>query len=233
MDRFLTDGELVTLQTAFHKQQYEDVIDFDASGLSPENKLATRVFQLRSKIVLEQSEEVLAEIEGEDTPDLVAVQVLCGKVLYAEGQSEEALALLMKHQGNLEALALIIQIHTQEVVAAKQWAQDSLVLNLAESWVRMKSKMRSAFYVYEELASDPTASSTVSIVGHAVAELHRSRLLEAEAAFSAALKKYPGVEQLIANQADPIVTLRYNLSTAYCAGIGRTMLGECHCAGPV
>jgi coatomer protein complex subunit epsilon len=97
--------------------------------------------QLRSKIVLGQPEEVLAELEGEDTPDLVAVktlaqhaagdtasalhvaqelaekysenatvQVLCGTVLHAEGQSEEALALLMKHQGNLEAYVLFLPL---------------------------------------------------------------------------------------------------------------------------
>lgn len=103
--------------------------------------MPARVLQLRSKIVLGQPEEVLAEIEREDTPDLVAVktlaqhaagdtasalhvaqelaekysenatvQVLCGTVLHAEGQSEEALALLMKHQGNLEAYVLFLPL---------------------------------------------------------------------------------------------------------------------------
>jgi coatomer protein complex subunit epsilon len=198
--------------------------------------------QLRSKIVLGQPEEVLAELEGEDTPDLVAVktlaqhaagdtasalhvaqelaekysenatvQVLCGTVLHAEGQSEEALALLMKHQGNLEALALIVQIHlqqnrtdlaTKEVTAAKRWAQDSLLVNLAESWVGMRiggEKYQSAFYVYEELASNPATSSPVTMAGQAVAELHLGRLPEAEAALSAALQKYPDNAELIAN----------------------------------
>jgi Coatomer epsilon subunit. len=45
------------------------------------------------------------------------------------------------------SVALIVQIHLQqnrtdlalkEVQAAKRWAQDSLVFNLAESWVGMR-----------------------------------------------------------------------------------------------
>ncbi|KAN0079390.1 Coatomer epsilon subunit domain containing protein [Elaphomyces granulatus] len=242
MDPFSTEGELVNIHSAFHQGQYQDVIDFDTSAFSPENQLPARVLQLRSKIVLGQPEEVLAELEGEDTPDLVAVktlaqhaagdtasalhvaqelaekysenatvQVLCGTVLHAEGQSEEALALLMKHQGNLEALALIVQIHlqqnrtdlaTKEVTAAKRWAQDSLLVNLAESWVGMRiggEKYQSAFYVYEELASNPATSSPVTMAGQAVAELHLGRLPEAEAALSAALQKYPDNAELIAN----------------------------------
>lgn len=130
----LEPPELVNIHSAFYQGQYQDVVDFDTSAFSPENQLPARVLQLRAKIVLGQPEEVLSEIEGGDTPDLVAVkalaqhaagdtssalhaaqelaekcsenatvQVLCGTVLHAEGQSEEALVLLMKHQGNLEA----------------------------------------------------------------------------------------------------------------------------------
>lgn len=132
------------------------------------------------------------------------------------------------------SVALIVQIHLQqnradlalkEVQAAKRWAQDSLVFNLAESWVGMRivcvncilcfqpqgtrtdyilltqggDKYQSAFYVYEELASAPSTSSAMSIVGQAVAELHLGRLPEAEAALSAAIQKYPDDAQLIAN----------------------------------
>ena len=83
-----------------------------------------------------ETEEVLADVEGEDedTPDLAAVkalaqhvagdtkdavkiaeelateesdnatvQTLCGMVLHAAGKTDQALALLAKHQGNLEA----------------------------------------------------------------------------------------------------------------------------------
>ncbi|KAL4950676.1 coatomer epsilon subunit-domain-containing protein [Aspergillus filifer] len=143
--------------------------------------------------------------------DNATVQVLVGTVLQGAGKSEEALALLGKHQGSLEAVALIVQIHLQqnrsdlalkEVQAAKRWAQDSLLVNLAESWVGMRvggEKYQSAFYVYEELASSDNTSAPLSIVGQAVAEIHLGRLPEAEAAISAALQKYPDDASLIAN----------------------------------
>lgn len=114
------------------------MIDFDTSSFSPENALPTRVLQLRAKIALGQTEEVLADVEGEeDTPDLAAVkalaqntagdadsaltlaqklaeeqsdnstvQVLAGTVLHVQGKTDEAVSLLSKHQGNLEAYVL-------------------------------------------------------------------------------------------------------------------------------
>ncbi|RAL17135.1 putative Coatomer subunit epsilon [Aspergillus homomorphus CBS 101889] len=158
-----------------------------------------------------ESAYTLAQDLAENYPDNSTVQVLAGTVLQAQGHSEEALALLTKHQGNLEAVALIVQIHLhqnrsdlalKEVQAAKRWAQDSLLVNLAESWVGLRvggEKYQAAFYVYEELASAPSTAAPLSIVGQAVAELHLGRLPEAEAALSAALEKYPDEAELIAN----------------------------------
>ncbi|GFF26412.1 coatomer subunit epsilon [Aspergillus lentulus] len=243
MDPFSTEGELINIHNAFHQGQYQNVIDFDTSALSPDNHLTARILQLRAQLAVGQTVEVLSAVDGEDeNPDLAAVkalaqlaagdaesalqltqelaenypenpsvQVLGGTVLQAQGRSEEALAVLTKHQGNLEAVALIVQIHLQqnrvdlalkEVQAAKRWAQDSLLVNLAESWVGMRiggEKYQSAFYVYEELASAPGTSAPLSIVGQAVAEIHLGRLPEAEAALSAALEKYPEEAELIAN----------------------------------
>lgn len=45
----------------------------------------------------------LAQDLAENYPDNAAVQVLGGTLLQAQGHSEEALALLSKHQGNIEA----------------------------------------------------------------------------------------------------------------------------------
>jgi len=243
MDPFSSEGELLNIHNAFHQGQYQEVVDFDTSSFSPENTLTARVLQLRAKIALGRTEEVLVDVEGEeDVPDLAAVkahaqqvsgnvaeslkaaeklaarnsdngsvQVLVGTVLQAQGKSEEALALLAKHQGNLEAVALIVQIHLQqnrtdlalkEVQAARRWAQDSLLVNLAESWVGLRvggEKYQSAFYVYEELASTPATSSPISLVGQAVAEMHLGRLPEAEVALQTALQKYPNDVQSIAN----------------------------------
>jgi coatomer protein complex subunit epsilon len=54
----------------------------------------------------------------------------------------------MLTRGSLvEAVALIVQIHLQqnradlalkEVLAAKKWAQDNLLVNIAESWVGLR-----------------------------------------------------------------------------------------------
>jgi coatomer protein complex subunit epsilon len=195
MDPFSAEGELLNLHNHFHQGQWQEVIDFDTSGLSAANALPARVMSLRAQIALGQAEDVIADVQGEKEPELVAVgalaelasgneskavktaeklakdsadnaivQVLAGTVLQAAGSSEEALALLTQHQGNrmydanaeltvpltftiVEAVALIVQIHLQqnrtdlavkEVQAARRWAQDSLLVNLAESWVGMR-----------------------------------------------------------------------------------------------
>ncbi|CAP72736.1 uncharacterized protein PODANS_2_1660 [Podospora anserina S mat+] len=148
---------------------------------------------------------------AESAADNTTVQVVGGTVLQAAGKSEEALALLSQHQGSLDAVALIVQIHLQqnrndlavkEVTAARRWAQDSLLVNLAESWVGLRlggEKYQQAFYVFEELAQAPATSSVRSLVSQAVAELHLGRTEEAQAALDQALKKEPKFAEAIAN----------------------------------
>jgi coatomer subunit epsilon len=88
-----------------------------------------------------------AEQLASSASDNAIVQVLAGTILAAAGKNEEALSLLSKHQGSLEAVALITHIHLvgnrtdlalKEVTAAKKWAQDSLLINIAESWVGLR-----------------------------------------------------------------------------------------------
>ncbi|KAK3378110.1 coatomer epsilon subunit-domain-containing protein [Podospora didyma] len=148
---------------------------------------------------------------AQEAADNSTVQTLGGTILQAAGKSEEALALLSQHQGNLEAVALIVQIHLQqnrtdlavkEVAAARRWAQDSLLVNLAESWVGLRlggEKYQQAFYVFEELAQAPATSSVRNLVSQAVAELHLGRTEEAQAALDQALKKEPDFADGIAN----------------------------------
>jgi coatomer protein complex subunit epsilon len=143
--------------------------------------------------------------------DNTTVQVIGGTVLQAAGKSEEALALLTQHQGSLDAVSLIVQIHLQqnrtdlalkEVSAARRWAQDSLLVNLAESWVGLRvggEKYQQAFYVYEELAQAPSTSSVRSLVSQAVCELHLGRTEEAQAALEQALEKDANNADAIAN----------------------------------
>ncbi|KAL2418142.1 hypothetical protein ABEF95_005061 [Exophiala dermatitidis] len=150
----------------------------------------------------------LAESDGEDP----TVQICAGTILAAAGEYAKAIELLSKHQGNLEAVALLVQIHlhqnrtdlaVKEVSAAKRWAQDSLLINLAESWTNIRQggseKYQSAFYVYEELANTPGTTSPTVLVGQAVAELHLGRHEEAEAALQQAMNLENADVQAIAN----------------------------------
>ncbi|KZL70291.1 coatomer subunit epsilon, partial [Colletotrichum tofieldiae] len=251
MDPYSAEGELINIHNHFHQGQYQEVIDYDTSALSPENELPARVLVLRARIALGQAEDVLADVQGEKEPELVAlgalaesalgktdsavktieklaasegenttVQIVGGTVLQAAGKSEEALALLSQHQGSLDAVALIVQIHLQqnrndlalkEVIAARRWAQDSLLVNLAESWVGLRQskgntkgqqggdKYQQAFYVFEELAQAPATSSIATLVSQAVAELHLGRTEEAQAALDQAIAKDANYAQAIAN----------------------------------
>ncbi|KAK4225350.1 coatomer epsilon subunit-domain-containing protein [Podospora fimiseda] len=242
MDPYSAEGELTNIHNHFHQGQYQEVVDFDVSSLSPENALPARVLQLRARVALGQAEDVLADVQGEkepeleavaalaeqtlgntdkaveiaeslaqSTPDNATVQIVGGTVLAAAGKSDEALALLANHQGSLDAVALIVQIHLQNnrndlalkaVVEARRWAQDSLLVNLAESWVGLRvggDKYQQAFYVFEELAQAPATSSVRTLVSQAVAELHLGRTEEAQAALEQVLKKEPSYAEAIAN----------------------------------
>jgi len=92
--------------------------------------------------------EELIQADADDN----TVQVLAATVLVNEGRTDEALELLSNHENNLEAyclgdtvingrVAMIIQIRLaqfnleaaeKELHAAKSWAQDSLLAQIAE-----------------------------------------------------------------------------------------------------
>src|SRR5437762_14066081 len=77
----LLNTELLNIHNAFYQGQYQEVVDFDTSSFSPENTLTARVLQFRAKIALGQTEEVLANVAGEeDVPDLAAVKALAQQV---------------------------------------------------------------------------------------------------------------------------------------------------------
>ncbi|KFX92784.1 hypothetical protein O988_07125 [Pseudogymnoascus sp. VKM F-3808] len=245
MDPFSSEVELVDLRDHFAAGRFQEVVDYDTSSLSEENKLPAHVLALRAKIALGDAAEALEEIkDAESAPEYQAVkayaehatgktadalkvaeelaasagdnatvQLLAGSVLQSEGKTEEALALLSQHQGNLEAVALIVQIHLQqnrtdlalkEVLAAKKWAQDNLLINIAESWVALRvggEKYQEAFYVFEEIAQAPSGAATLALLSQAVSEIHLGRFEEAEAALSQAIKQFPDNADVIANMA--------------------------------
>lgn len=128
----------------------------------------------------------------------------------------------------VEAVALIVQIHLQqnrtdlalkEVMAAKKWAQDNLLINIAESWVGLRvvrlrfdqefkrtmliasaqggEKYQEAFYVFEEMAQ--AGSSSQGLLSQAIAEIHLGRFEEAESALQQALAQFPDNADVLAN----------------------------------
>jgi len=142
----------------------------------------------------------------------LTVQLLVGTILACAGKQEQALALLSKHQGSLDAVALIVQIHLsqnrtdlaiKEARSARGFAQDALLVNLAESWIGLRQggeNYQKAYYVFEELAGAPSSSSATSLVSQAVTELHLGRVEEAETALGQALTLEPGNSAAIANK---------------------------------
>lgn len=127
-------AELLTVHNAFHQGQYQAVLDFDTSSLSPSNAIPARVLKLRAQIATGDAQGAISNSQKEKGPDYTAVkafaqyssgdnagatkqieqllesssenatvQILGGIILQANGRTEEALSLLSKHQGNLEA----------------------------------------------------------------------------------------------------------------------------------
>ncbi|PON22515.1 hypothetical protein TGAM01_v208599 [Trichoderma gamsii] len=189
--------------------QAEDVIADVAGEAVPDLEAVGAL----AEYTLGKTDSALETIEklASSAADNVTVQVVGGTVLQAAGKSEEALALLSQHQGSLDAVALIVQIHLQqnrtdlalkEVTAARRWAQDSLLVNLAEAWVGVRvggEKYQQAFYVYEELAQGSSTFSVPSLIAQAVCEIHLGRLEEAQSALQQAIEKDPKNAEGIAN----------------------------------
>jgi coatomer protein complex subunit epsilon len=96
-----------------------------------------------------QNEQAVTEAErlAESHGDNLTVQLLCGTILARAGKAEQALAVLGRHEGSLDAVALIVQIHlsmnrtdlaVKEAKGARGFAQDALLVNLAESWIGVR-----------------------------------------------------------------------------------------------
>lgn len=84
---------------------------------------------------------------ADSASDNLTVQLMCSAVLARAGETEKALGLLAQHEGSLDAVALMVQIHLQqnrvdlaakEAKSARSFAQDALLVNLAESWVGLR-----------------------------------------------------------------------------------------------
>jgi coatomer protein complex subunit epsilon len=88
MDPFSAEGELLNLRNHFDQGQWQEAVNFDTAGLSAANKLPARVISLRARINLGQAEEVIADVQGEQEVELVAVGALAE---FAAGNESKAL----------------------------------------------------------------------------------------------------------------------------------------------
>lgn len=124
---------------------YDEAIASTKSADSPDLQ-AVRTYATYLK---DGSDKAVADAEklSEDAGDNLTVQLLCGTVLARAGKPEQAVALLNRHQGSLDAVALTVQIHlsqnrtdlaVKEAKSARSFAQDALLVNLAESWIGMR-----------------------------------------------------------------------------------------------
>ena len=195
-------ARILQIRAQIARGQSRDVLKSFASEGESTDFAAAKALALYSTGQRTEAIKVIEQLT-ESQSDSATVQLLGGTILQAENRTEEALSLLSKHQGSLEATALIVQIHLQqnrtdlalkEVSAARKWAQDSLLVNIAESWLGLRvggERYQQAFYVFEEMAQGASTSAAKSLVGQAVAELHLGRLPEAEAALDQAIQKDP------------------------------------------
>jgi coatomer protein complex subunit epsilon len=87
MDPYSAEGELINIHNAFHQGQFDQVVDYDTSSLSPENHLAARILQLRARIALGQADEVIDDISGEGEIEYTAVGALAE---LARGNKDQA-----------------------------------------------------------------------------------------------------------------------------------------------
>ncbi|KAK7204128.1 putative coatomer subunit epsilon [Myxozyma melibiosi] len=159
---------------------------------------------------VESSLEIVQELVETAAED-ANVQVLGGIVLYLAGKAEDALLLLSQHEDNLAAVALIVQIRlaqnkidqaAKEVVLAKRWGQDNMLVNLAEAWVDLSlggDKYQDAFYIYEELTQTPSSSNARTFVGQAIADIQLGRYPEAEDAINSALERDESSSEVLVN----------------------------------
>lgn len=93
MDPYSAEGELINIHNHFHQGQFQEVIDYDTSTLSPENALAARLLVLRSRIELGEAEDVLTEVKAETSPELQAVGALADQ---SAGRGEAAVTTIEK-----------------------------------------------------------------------------------------------------------------------------------------
>lgn len=150
------------------------------------------------------------------------IRCAAATALFLDGDAEEALNTLGIGSGagsskEIECVALgvhiLLSIHRldlaeKEYLAARSWADDSLLIQLIEAWIGLAKGGRStqqAFYVYDELAQNPSAVGTInavpSLIGKATALAANGDWSGAKKQLDQAASLDPTNANILANQA--------------------------------
>lgn len=194
------------------------------SGLRPRNdaEKAVNALGLHKIGKIEEAMALVSEIDSDHSPD---VRVIVAMVHVREGLYEQALNLLSTLTESLEAVALTIQIHLAcnqlqqaqtTLDAAKKWAQDAELIQLAEAWVHVRAggeQYQSAFYTFQELADATGGTSTRMLLAQAVTEIEMGNYNEAAVTLKSVLSKDPKEADALANSIALDALLRKDGST--------------------
>lgn len=157
-------------------------------------------------------------VVGQDSGQVI--RCAAATALYLDGDAEEALNTLgvgTATSQELECVALGVHIliainrldlAEKEYLAARTWADDSLLIQLIEAWLGLSKGGRNtqqAFYVYDELAQTPstagTQNSVASLIGKATALAASNDVEAANKQLDEALRLEPTNAQALANKA--------------------------------
>ncbi|PWZ03362.1 hypothetical protein BCV70DRAFT_197579 [Testicularia cyperi] len=171
-----------------------------------------------SKEIVNLTELLDHAVVGEDKGQVI--RCAAGTALYLDGDAEEALGTLGIGNGTskeIECVALGVHIlisinrldlAEKEYLAARAWADDALLIQLIEAWIGLAKGGRStqqAFYVYDELAQNPSAAgslnSVASLIGKATALAANGDIDGANKQLDDALKLDANNAEALANKA--------------------------------
>ncbi|GAA93916.1 uncharacterized protein L969DRAFT_84628 [Mixia osmundae IAM 14324] len=133
-------------------------------------------------------------VDSSDPESECLCRAISGTLLSAEGETNEALIVLAAGADakDQECIALQVQIllHMDRVdlarkvyEASKLWAEDSLLIQLCEAWIGLRTggeANQAAYYVYDEIAQLPSANNVAVLNGKAIAQAAMGHLPEAE-----------------------------------------------------
>ncbi|KAJ9124033.1 hypothetical protein QFC22_000826 [Naganishia vaughanmartiniae] len=159
----------------------------DASEDDKESKLD----ELRDLVLEYEGEEVDEETREEER----IVRCMAGTAFILQIEVEEAVTTLTEGCGktDLECTALLVQLLLSldrrdlaqtTYQSAKQWGDDSLLIQIMEAWIGMKTGGRllnQSYYLYEELYQLPSGRTPAVLASHAAAHFLLGHVEEAKA----------------------------------------------------